>query len=595
MSEIFKKNIGKLFAGEAKLKEGGISDFKQSTSEFKTKRSKINSDDQRDFVALGKSQSYNEKHLLVGSEKMILHSMKNRLPGDGSEPRKDTSGGKSWGGSGTLFAQLNASNSSIGTPGMTAHQKHAQMSTAQISKTIWTTGRSNQKQTSGEGLSNQEEAEVKPTSMIDKRSTRPKKGTEPTSLTIAQLNAQTHHSQGKEMSDLNRSLALDRLYRPSNKGNVFHPSLSQSQLKAQDLGRQPSHSNKTSQEFLKLTKDQSLNLGSTSELRDYHFVNKHPQSRQPSQMNSSKAGSAEIALQEELQTNKPRPAVEGLVDHLYQLKQSGPKLKDSSSTAVGHKPHSDSWKTEPEKLNKFGHTRAGSTSPSPSVGSSHNLKGSSHEVQYKWSLIGERLESKIEKSFDKLFRELRELKKEVILSLRSQIESGMQTIKKTDDCEEIYIELQQVTSFQEINEFVRNMMKSEVLKIKVEQEKILDISDYVLESSRAEPETIAPGALPGNRKPVKRSHDGSQPQRKETSFTQFFENNKPDFLDSLDPETFFQNLSSSKRGGGGTSLLVDASQSPSERVTGVAGTGPQQEQGVRLPIGNNYFQQSFKP
>jgi hypothetical protein len=223
------------------------------------------------------------------------------------------------------------------------------------------------------------------------------------------------------------------------------------------------------------------------------------------------------------------------------------------------------------------HTRAGSSSPSPSVGSSQNLKGNYHELQYKWTLIGEKLEARIEKSFEKLFRELKEIKKDVISNLRSQIEIGILAIKKSIGCEEIDIEFKHITSLKETADFIRRTMKSEVFKVKIEQEKILDISDYVMDSSPADPDPDI--ALSGVQKQIKRSHDGSQAQRKETSFTQFFENNKPDFIDSLDPETFFQNLTSTKRIST-VAQLTNPTNSPAVRNLDRQGQPATQHQGI---------------
>lgn len=598
MSEKLKKNIGKLFAGDTKLKDilHAKEEIRSPGHESKLKRGKISSDDPREFVPLGKSHSYHEKHGLVGSEKLILHTLKNRLPADNSEPRKELVG-KSWGNSVGGFAQLNASVSSIGTPGLAISQRQNNTSTSQISKNLWLTNKTSQKHIS-DGAQQRTDWDDKLGS-AEKKLSSSNQGHNTSLLMIAQNQAQIKQLQSKESRELNRSLGLDKPYKSSTKSNVFQPA-SNIHVKIQEFERQISHSKKTSQEGGAVVKDHAVNMLSTPELRDLHLANKQSQSRQLSQMNSSKAGSAELGLPEELRTPKSRLGLEGMPESASQSqhKPSGMRLADTSSAVVGTKPNSGSWLTDADRRHqKLTHTRAGSSSPSPSVGSSHNLKGNTHELQYKWTVIGEKLETKVEKTFEKLFKELRDLKKEVLVGLRTQIEAGMQEIKKSVDLDEIAIEVRQIVCFKDFTEAVKGMLKPEVYKIRIEQEKILEIAEQVIENSLIDLD-LADGA--GDRKPIKRSHDGGQIQRKETSFTQFFENNKPDFIDCVDPETFFQNRPPTKRPGHLKVLgsIVNPGSSPANRQTIVApgsvAEGSREAASPPQASATNYFEQSFK-
>jgi hypothetical protein len=348
MSEKLKKNIGKLFAGESKQKDygGNREELKSSANDLKYKRIKLSSDDQKDFNFLGKSQSQNDKGPLINSEKLILQSLKNRLSTDGLEPRKDMFTGKSWAGSVTAFAQLNGSTSSIGTPGLASSQRHSHMSTAQISKTLWLTNKPSLRLIGSDLPQIKTDTDEKTTlANMDKRLNIPTKFAEGSLIG----NSQSKKFQAKEALDLNSSLAIDGAYKPKISGNVFQPLTSQIQAKIHDFGRQVSHSNKTSQELLKNTQDRSLNLGCTNEMREYQFVNKKGQSRQTSQLNSSKAGSSEYPAPDELQTSKSRVVLDSLVESNSQTRQSGIKGANQSSGELFRKPNSDSWQTEAEK------------------------------------------------------------------------------------------------------------------------------------------------------------------------------------------------------------------------------------------------------
>lgn len=603
MSEKLKKNIGKLFAGDSKLKDILYTkeDIRSSVHESKMKRGKISSDDPREFVPLGKSQSYQEKHPLIGSEKLILHTLKNRLPSDTSEPRKELVG-KLWGNSVSGLVQLNASVSSIGTPGLAVSQRPTNNSTSQISKNLLLTNKTSQKHIN-DGMQNRTEWEDKfPLTSAEKKTSPGNQGHSSGLLMIAQNQAQIKQLQGKESRELNRSLGLEKPYRSGTKSNVFQAP-SNIQVKIQEFERQISHSKKTSHEAGLMVKDHAVNMVSTPELRELHSPGKQTQSRQLSQMNSSKAGSAELGVPEDLRTPKSRLGMEGQIESgsHSQHKPSGMRLADTNSGIVGTKPNSGSWLTDPDRRQqKLTHTRAGSSSPSPSVGSSHYLKGNNNELQYKWTVVGEKLESKVEKTFEKLFKELRDLKREVLVNLRAQIESGMQDIKKSStDLDEISIEVLQISCFKDFTEAVKGMLKPEVYKIKIEQEKILEITEQVIDNSLHDG-NVAEGT--GDRKPVKRSHDGGQMQRKETSFTQFFENNKPDFIDCVDPETFFQTRQPVKRPAHLKVLgsIVNPGNSPANRqsiaITGSVEHAARENEAPSPPQASttNYFEQSFK-
>jgi len=152
-------------------------------------------------------------------------------------------------------------------------------------------------------------------------------------------------------------------------------------------------------------------------------------------------------------------------------------------------------------------------SPSISLSSSHNLRGSDSEISLKLSSIGQKLQSKVEYSFEKLIREIKEARKKVLTNLRIELDGLERTCKEQNNCFlEVKFSLVASDGPEKLRSLIDTVIKEESLSIRVERDE-LKIEEKI-------------NALHGI--------------HVETSFTQFFENNKPDFIDSFDPVAYFQ-------------------------------------------------------
>lgn len=181
-------------------------------------------------------------------------------------------------------------------------------------------------------------------------------------------------------------------------------------------------------------------------------------------------------------------------------------------------------------------------SPSISVASSHNLRGTSAELNLKLTNLGQRLQTKVEHSFDRLIRQIKDIRKQIILDIKSCIDNGIVSAKN-GGCDSYQISMKRIVSDSvKISKAIQSLLKEEPVTIKLEHDDILEpINQKVTD------ENIARGS---NDNPI---------YFIEASFTKFFEKNtKLDFLDYLDPETYFQSGGSVHRVGNWPQSRINA-------------------------------------
>lgn len=174
-------------------------------------------------------------------------------------------------------------------------------------------------------------------------------------------------------------------------------------------------------------------------------------------------------------------------------------------------------------------------SPSSSVSQEsfracRRIKGSEREIRLKLSELSRKIEAKMEKRFERLERELRELKKEIFRSVARSFEQCMESLQAGADLdfELQYRKLDLPSGKAEFAALLDPLFRLEKLAIKIEPlpPARLSFEEYAAENlAKAGP---AQGCL-------------GMTSTVEASFTKFFENNsKLDFIDYVDPETFFQ-------------------------------------------------------
>ena len=174
-------------------------------------------------------------------------------------------------------------------------------------------------------------------------------------------------------------------------------------------------------------------------------------------------------------------------------------------------------------------------SPSSSVSQEslkgcRKLKGSEREIRLRLAEMNRKIGSKVEKRFERLERELRELKKEILRKITKSFEQCLESLKSGADLdfELEYKKLELPNDRSELLARLGPIFREEKLTIKIEPQTPVRLSfeEYAAENLTKAGPSIDFLAKTGT---------------VEASFTKFFENNsKLDFIDYVDPETFFQ-------------------------------------------------------
>lgn len=169
---------------------------------------------------------------------------------------------------------------------------------------------------------------------------------------------------------------------------------------------------------------------------------------------------------------------------------------------------------------------------SPSIESNQRFLGSTSELHFKLNTLGKKLEDKVEKCFDRLIKEAKDLKKELISNIRKTVDDGYSAVSLGKDID-LEFNIKRLQSKSKINQGLLSVLQDEIIRVRVEKDRLLTTdrktSDVKLLSSRIR-DNLSGAAETGK----------SYNVREETSFTKFFENSKiADLIDNLEPYSYF--------------------------------------------------------
>ena len=162
---------------------------------------------------------------------------------------------------------------------------------------------------------------------------------------------------------------------------------------------------------------------------------------------------------------------------------------------------------------------SGQLSPTGSSCSNQILKGSQSEMIFKLGSIGKKLESRVDRSFEKMFKELRDLRREIMSSMKESLERAQKMIKEGSCEDSIEIKYRRLEyNGKVVCKMLEECIREETLRLGVERHTRGNGTNTNTNASNTKEQELL---------------------RNETSFTQFFENNRLDFIDVLDPLVYF--------------------------------------------------------
>lgn len=187
-----------------------------------------------------------------------------------------------------------------------------------------------------------------------------------------------------------------------------------------------------------------------------------------------------------------------------------------------------------------------SSTSQDSIKGMRRIKGSEKEIEAKLAELHKKVTSKIERSFEKLFKELRNMKKEITKSVDKQLEDVHEILKsgKEFTYEMTYNKIDLPFDRHDIWNKLSSLIKDETISIRAEPQSQSRLSfDQTTSNTKGRGNNVI--SYMGKFGPI------------ETSFTKFFENSsKLDFMDQVDPETYFEQ----KRNSHGYIIRIDDDQ-----------------------------------
>lgn len=236
-----------------------------------------------------------------------------------------------------------------------------------------------------------------------------------------------------------------------------------------------------------------------------------------------------------------------------------------------------------------------------------NIKGSEKEVSFRLEELSQKIETRIERSFERLFKELHLQKKDAIKKMKAQIDKASKLLEEKQEIN-FEVEYQRVDYLQNMSEKasrdnldlskpsiaqrLSSLLRSEKVSINLQLNQVgkrsLDLTNspqhrimFNYQNSQSHSLNHLHSYHSQSSKKILQK-EPNQLKPVETSFTQFFENNKLDFLDSFDPETFFEQQKQAERS--------------RQAKTGSGQEGPSEKkaQAHKLSEKNNFFQMFSK-